>query len=270
MISKEEVSSDVLEYHQTVISRFPGYGMHFPSRRHLWADVQYRFEEFNTILKYFTVPSPAKVLDVGTGYGQVMYLFHKKGYEVCGLDDDFNGTRSESHEDGHFPFAEKKYCGLEKEDLPYAENTFDLVTCLNTIEHIPCSPRKLLKEIHRVLKNGGVAYISQPNVAVLGRRLSFFVKGKSPYWDIKDFFETEPGYFTGHSREYTRRELLYMIGSVGFKIIDSGYYDLEYYKWIARCHELGMMRRVIERLFFRPIRRVLPPLQSQAFVVASK
>jgi SAM-dependent methyltransferase len=270
MISKEEVSSNVLEYHEAIISRFPRYRTHYPSERHLWADIQYRFEEFNTILKYFTVPSPAKVLDIGTGYGQVMYLFHKKGYEVCGVDDDLNGTFGDGHEDEHFPFAEKKYRSLEKGDFPYVENTFDLVTCLNTIEHIPCSPKHLLKEIYRVLKNGGVAFISEPNVAVLGRRLSFLMKGKSPYWDIKNFFETEPGYFTGHYREYTRQELQYMMESVGLKIIDSGYYDLEYYKWLAGCHELGIMRRMIERLFFRPIRRVFPPLQSQAFVVARK
>lgn len=270
MISKKEISSIVLEYHETIISRFPRYGIHFPSERHLWADIQYRFEEFNTILKYFTRPSPTKVLDVGTGYGQVMYLFYKRGYEVCGVDDDFNGTRSESHEDEHLPFAEKKYCSLEKGDFPYVANTFDLVTCLNTIEHIQCSPKQFLEGIYRVLRNGGVAFISQPNLAVLGKRLSFFIKGKSPFWDIKAFFETRPECFTGHYREYTRQELQYMIESVGFKIIDSGYYDLEYYKWIAGCHEFGMMRRMIERLLFRPIRHVFRPLQSQAFVVARK
>jgi SAM-dependent methyltransferase len=270
MINKKELASIILEYHETIISQFPEYKTHYPSQRDLWADIEYRFEEFSTILKYFTLLPPARILDVGTGYGQVMYYFFKKGYEVYGVDDDFNRTRRDGYEDEHFPFAEKKYCSLEKEDLPYVEGTFDLVTCLNTIEHIPCSPRDLLKEIYRVLKNGGLAFISQPNLAELGKRLSFLIKGKSPCWDIKDFFETEPEYFAGHYREYTLRELEYMMRSAGFKIVDSGYYDLEYYKWIARDHQKSKTKRIIMRLLFRPIRHIFCPLRSQVFVAVRK
>jgi SAM-dependent methyltransferase len=270
MVNKKEVATIILEYHKSVISHFPQYKKHYPSTRDISADSQYRFEELNTILRYFTMPSPAKILDVGTGYGQVLYYFYKKGNEVYGIEDDSGGTVSDGNEGEYFPFAEKRYCSLEKGDFGYAENTFDLVTCLNTIEHMPCSPKELLKEIHRVLKNGGFAYISSPNVAVLGKRISFLIKGKSPYWDIKDYFDIEPESFGSHYREYTLRELQYMAKSVGFGMIASGYYDLEYYRWIAGSYQGNVIRRMIERLLFRPLRIAFSPLRSSTFVVVRK
>jgi SAM-dependent methyltransferase len=38
--------------------------------------------------------------------------------------------------------------------LPFKDNTFDLVTCVETLEHDD-KPFKTLEEIHRVLKDGG-------------------------------------------------------------------------------------------------------------------
>jgi len=269
-LNKKEVVSIIREYHENIIRYFPRYKLHFPNSMCLWSDIEYRYREIKTILEYFTLPPPAKVLDVGTGYGQVMYFFKKKGYEVCGVDDDWGGRYKNGKEDEKIPYIEKMHCGLEKGIFPFPSHTFDLVTCLNTIEHIPCSPKKILRETFKVMKKSGIVFISQPNIAEIGKRVSFFVKGKSPYCDITNWFNVPPEDFTGHSREYTKRELNYMIQKVGFENLDSGFYDLEYYKWLAIRKQFPFVRRMLERLCYRPFRIMFPPLRSQVFVVGRR
>lgn len=45
------------------------------------------------------------------------------------------------------------------ESLPYEDNTFDIVTCIQSFHHYP-KPEKAMSEAYRVLKNGGLYIIS--------------------------------------------------------------------------------------------------------------
>lgn len=47
-------------------------------------------------------------------------------------------------------------------DLPYVDNTFDVVVCSHVYEHVP-DPYKMFSEIYRALKPGGVCYFSAGN-----------------------------------------------------------------------------------------------------------
>lgn len=57
--------------------------------------------------------------------------------------------------------------------LPFAENTFDGVLCLNALHHLP-DYGAALREIHRVLKPGGRAVFSEPGTAHAAQPLSQF------------------------------------------------------------------------------------------------
>ena len=46
--------------------------------------------------------------------------------------------------------------------LPYPDNTFDVVTCVVSIDYL-IHPIQVLKEVNRVLKPGGKAVLSQSN-----------------------------------------------------------------------------------------------------------
>jgi len=59
---------------------------------------------------------------------------------------------------------------LEKDRLPFPSNKFDIVTCFEVLEHLK-NPSLALKEIKRVLKEDGTAYISVPNFYFLFNRL---------------------------------------------------------------------------------------------------
>lgn len=59
-----------------------------------------------------------------------------------------------SHEWRHFyPTGINIVQGMG-EFLPFTENSFDVVLCLNVLDHVD-NPRQVLKEMHRCLKDGG-------------------------------------------------------------------------------------------------------------------
>lgn len=46
-------------------------------------------------------------------------------------------------------------------DLPFGENSYDLIFCNHVLEHIP-NDRKAMQELYRVLKPGGMAILQIP------------------------------------------------------------------------------------------------------------
>ena len=50
---------------------------------------------------------------------------------------------------------------MDVQDIPYDNNTFDYIIINHVLEHVP-QDKKAINEIYRVLKPGGVAFISVP------------------------------------------------------------------------------------------------------------
>ena len=59
------------------------------------------------------------------------------------------------------------------QQLPFADNSFEGVLCMNALHHLP-SYAEALREIYRVLKPGGRAVFSEPGTAHAGHGLSAF------------------------------------------------------------------------------------------------
>lgn len=73
--------------------------------------------------------------------------------------------------------------------LPFKDNFFDCVVSWDVIEHIPPHTEKqMLKEISRVLKRGGVFYLSTPYRSFLGTVL-------------------DPAWWLIRHRHYTKRDM---------------------------------------------------------------
>jgi SAM-dependent methyltransferase len=59
---------------------------------------------------------------------------------------------------------------LNTDPLPYPDNSFDIVTCSEVVEHLD-NYRRLISEIHRVTKRGGLVVLTTPNVINLKSRI---------------------------------------------------------------------------------------------------
>lgn len=102
----------------------------------------------------------------------------------------------------------------EKERFPYADNTFDLVTWCEVIEHLTENPVHTLAEIHRVLKPGGALVLSTPN-ASRADSIANFLAGRNIY---DPYHLGAPLKGSRHSREYTFSELKELLEGCGYSI----------------------------------------------------
>lgn len=101
----------------------------------------------------------AKVLDVGCGDGWHTARMVQAGAEVTGID---YSKRSIAFARLIVPAAFEVASGT---DIPFPNDTFDIVVSLQTIEHIPISEaHKMASELLRVVKPGGRVVVSVPSV----------------------------------------------------------------------------------------------------------
>jgi ubiquinone/menaquinone biosynthesis C-methylase UbiE len=87
------------------------------------------------------------------------------------------------------------------EPLPFADNEFDLVTCIETLEHVR-DVQLALSEIRRVLRPGGTLALTTP---------------ASARWRV--LFRGVEHPFSPHIRSFTRRSLRTTLETMGFHII---------------------------------------------------
>jgi len=108
-------------------------------------------------------------LDVGAGRGELIDLM-RKSYNIDAYACDYHVERF-SHTD--IPI---KKVNLNIEPLPFKDDTFDLITCSEVIEHLE-NYRQIIRETYRALKPGGVVIITTPNILNMNSRLRFFGAG---------------------------------------------------------------------------------------------
>lgn len=99
-----------------------------------------------------------RVLDVGCAIGTFVAVCKKYfNFEATGLD-----ISSEAQEKAKELFSLEIELG-DFVRLKYPEGSFDAITGFELIEHLP-DPLSFLKECYRVLKVGGILYLSTPNL----------------------------------------------------------------------------------------------------------
>ncbi len=174
----------------------------------------------------FALQGARRVLDIGTGPGLLVTLFHEFGHECHAVDFiELNPEITSFFRDREIHF---KLCNAEVDNLPYPDNWFDAVTCCQVLEHFTHSHLHIIREIYRVLKTGGLVEVDVPNV-VCFRNRSRIIRGKNITWDYKDnYIHAAPKKYRGysffpdrHNREFTKRELEVLLSEGGFKNIQT-------------------------------------------------
>ena len=98
----------------------------------------------------------------------------------------------------------------ERDGWPFADGAFDVVVCMEVLEHLSYSPAHLLHEANRVLCRGGALLLTTPN-ALAAETVSKALRGRS-------FGEHYSGYgpCDRHNREYTRTEVDAVLRAANF------------------------------------------------------
>ncbi len=109
------------------------------------------------------------ILDVGCGAGYFLYLIREK-YQASGFEPTLVGLDISENQLSYMLLRMKKEGITDAvaihgngEYLPFEDESFDLVTCSEVLEHIR-TPQRALAEIHRVLKPTGLALLSTPSM----------------------------------------------------------------------------------------------------------
>ncbi|MFN3652105.1 MAG: class I SAM-dependent methyltransferase [Armatimonadota bacterium] len=121
-----------------------------------WWFVARRKAAARFILDHAPAERPLRILDAGCGTGGMLDLFRDwPEVEAYGIDlspDALHFSRSRGH---------RRLAGGDLTVLPFRTGTYDVVTALDVVEHVP-DDQRAVEELARVLRPGGILVASVP------------------------------------------------------------------------------------------------------------
>jgi 2-polyprenyl-3-methyl-5-hydroxy-6-metoxy-1,4-benzoquinol methylase len=146
----------------TVNERKPHSAEYFGEYRDFWWNADF----LELIAKRMQLHQAKNVLDVGCGIGhwsQLLAPVLPQDGRVTGIDREDEWVAKAKERAIAFGLQERYH--YEKGDvisLPFADSTFDLVTCQTVLIHLK-DPKQGLREMLRVVKPGGIILAAEPN-----------------------------------------------------------------------------------------------------------
>jgi ubiquinone/menaquinone biosynthesis C-methylase UbiE/uncharacterized protein YbaR (Trm112 family) len=188
------------------------------------------WDESGEAARYIPSKKDHIVLDLGCGNG--VSAANIKGKFVVGLElSEAQMVRAKKR------YTEVNYVAADAQFLPFKDGTFDLVVAINILHHV-YKPKKVLKEIHRVLKEGGRLLTVDPN---LYNPIGFIGRGMYKLLSLKKVFPKFPQLaLSEDEKQYSKKEYYEMFNKSPFT------------KYIIKPH------RIERLLFFSTI--LFPPL----------
>jgi SAM-dependent methyltransferase len=142
---------------------------------------------------------PGSALDIGCGDGAFLRELRRLGFrDVVGVEPSEAPVRVAA-DDVRPLIRQEMFDGAR-----FAENSFDLVTCFQTIEHV-YEPRTLLEDILRILKPGGKVFLIGHDLGAFSARV---MGEKSPIFDIE------------HVQLFNPQSVRFLLEQTGFRTVN--------------------------------------------------
>jgi len=160
------------------------------------------------------LPAPnGSMLDIGCATGVISRLMADRAGVTRVVGVDFATTASA---------IEASALNLDSSDpLPYPDATFDVVTCLETLEHVHDTDH-LVREIRRVVKPDGYAVVSVPRIDGLLTIAMLALGLQPPAVECslrRRYGSPDAGTrVSGHVSHFTRRAIEQLVTMQGFRI----------------------------------------------------
>jgi ubiquinone/menaquinone biosynthesis C-methylase UbiE len=173
------------------------YNKWWQKRESEWSDSEINIKTMNKNFSIFydclAPRDTGKLVDICCSNGTFLsYLERKTDLDLYGTDlADFAIEKAKKR----LKRAQVQAGDAQNMDF-YDDNSFDYVTCLGSLEHLP-QPLAGAKEISRILKQTGKALILVPNLYFLGHiymALRYGVYPSEGYQEFSEMFSTTKGW----------------------------------------------------------------------------
>lgn len=184
-------------------------------------DLEYhKTREIEVVCEALSKSDHRLILDIGTGRNPFVQYLAKQGIDVTCLDGDRKGftalaalTKSENS------------CVFTQGDtrtLPFRDNSFDGVTAVCVLEHIPeDGDIAAMREVARVTRKGGTAIVTIEADQDTAERWE-----EKPFSVGMEYGESERGWMEGFYRSYSPTDIEVRLFDLEFwELVDTGIYD---------------------------------------------
>ncbi len=201
----------LLEIHEDVPANHYDQGIKRNMFQKYW-----HWRRFSEILKYVQ-PITGSMLDIGCHGGTFTHRLLDKlqTKDIYGIDISPSAIALIKK---RLPFG--KFQVANAQELPFQDGFFEVVFCLEVLEHVD-DPISVLQEVKRVLKKGGKFYILVPSDNKLFKIIWLMWTLYYPHWRH------------AHVQSYSKNTLEKLLNELGFKIIK------------VRTFNLGMLKLII-------------------------
>jgi SAM-dependent methyltransferase len=207
------------------------------SEIHLVASQTFRAHELRKRLAPFVeITSTTKVLEVGCGPHGIGFFLGDADVSAVDPLAGFYDRAFAWARDG----AKVRTLEARGEDLPFAQDTFDLVISDNVLDHT-MEPERVLQEVRRVLKPGGVFFLALNVSGFVGRAISLAHERFVVPWKTLDALAPHPFAF----RE---RDVRGLVSRLGFRVEWASSTSLPSEADGATTRWTRLRRRAVERV----------------------
>ena len=194
----------------------------------------YAYLPFIYSLKYITFSENSRILDIGCADGPFLPTLNYYAKSIIANDIISDRVR-EAKNLVDYKLNKTKKINLicsDGQNLPFKENNFDIVFCLEVLEHI-IRPDQFLRELLRVLKKNGTLICTLPieiGLSLLIRNLIGKISHfQRPTYNLKQYFQRI--FLKKGDREY--------LGEIGHKNFD----------WRVIKKNLNLHFKILKRKF---------------------
>lgn len=181
------------------------------------------------------------LLDVPAGHGALAARLRAAGFDVrcCDLYPEIFRLRGVEITRGDL-----------NRDLPYDDQSFDYVTCLEGLEHIE-NPQQAIREFARLLRPGGCLIVSVPNILNIEERFKWLLYGYTSHFKpitraqaarLRDEYDSREE-IAAHVNPIGYSELRYVLEKYGFQIVSQHRDKRKAHAWLY-CPIVALIRLI--------------------------
>lgn len=211
--------------------------------------VKYLHEKFLSPIR--ALPTDSLILDVACGTGVDLLHLCKEGYILRGIDISLGMCKVANTKIRQNNYMDRaKIVEADAELLPFGPDTFDAAYISGALHHSR-DPKKVLQEMHRVVKGDGLVVIgSEPNRwPYRFRKLKYSSLGKRILRFFRDDYTIEGGSIADYETEgFSKKDFIQVANENGFLILD--FQPIWYISGFLSLFKLKLPQRVESATIF--------------------